>query len=178
MLRSSPVTPYSGSFRWTRSHQWDSLPPPHHGQNGKPDVNPTSPFAAFLAKFALIAWAMLLLASLVQASRAQPYLSGGGAWDLAWPGLGQDDLDRMNAASARLYEGRSIGTVERWLNPDTRDAGEVKLIRSFDSHGMPCRTLDYIIRFQTNRNRLDHYVVNWCRVSGNDWKVVELAPHR
>src|SRR5262249_9108158 len=32
----------------------------------------------------------------------------------------QDDIDRMEAAAARLYEGRSIGTIERWRNPDTK----------------------------------------------------------
>jgi hypothetical protein len=97
---------------------------------------------------------------------------------LAWPGLAQDDIDRMQAAAARLYEGRSIGTVERWRNPDSKDAGEVKLIRSFDSHGMPCRTIDYTIRFETARSRPDHYVLNWCRVTGDTWKIVELARPR
>ena len=57
--------------------------------------------------------------------------------EIAWPGLPQDDLERMEAAAARLYEGRSIGTIERWRSPDTKNAGEVKLLRSFDSHGMP-----------------------------------------
>ena len=97
---------------------------------------------------------------------------------ISWPELPQADLDRMNAAAARLYEGRSIGTVERWRDPDTRDAGEVKLLHSFDEHGMPCRTIDYTIRFDKRRNRPDHYVVNWCRVSDGSWKIVEIpVPH-
>lgn len=97
---------------------------------------------------------------------------------LTWPGLPQDDLDRMGAASARLYEGRSIGTVERWRNPDTQDAGEVKLIRDFDTHGMPCRTLDYTIRFNEHRDRPDHYVLTWCRISEGTWKIVEVPGPR
>jgi hypothetical protein len=98
--------------------------------------------------------------------------------NLAWPGLSEDDVVRMHAAAARLYEGRSIGTVERWRSPESKDAGEVKLIRSFDSHGMPCRTIDYTIRFNERRNSPDHYVINWCRVSEDTWKIVELAPPR
>ncbi len=94
---------------------------------------------------------------------------------LAWPGLTQDDVNRMHASAARLYEGRSIGTVERWRSPGSRDAGEAKLVASFVAAGMPCRTIDYTVRFETARSRLDHYVLNWCQVSGGAWKVVELA---
>ena len=98
--------------------------------------------------------------------------------EIAWPGLPQDDLARMEAAAARLYEGRSIGTVERWRSPDTKNAGEVRLLHSFDSHGMPCRTIDYVIRFEDRRDRPNHYVLNWCQVSEGTWKIVELATRR
>ncbi len=96
----------------------------------------------------------------------------------AWPGLPGDDLDRMNAAAARLYEGQSIGTVERWRSPDSKNAGEVKLTHSFNSHGMPCRTLDYTIRFNEQRDRPDHYVLNWCKLSDGTWKIVEVPTPR
>ena len=98
--------------------------------------------------------------------------------DLAWPGLSKDDIDRMHSAAARLYEGRSIGTVERWRSPDSRNAGEVKLTHSFVSHSMPCRTLDYTVRFESAKDSPNHYVVNWCKIPSGEWKIVELArPH-
>ncbi len=84
----------------------------------------------------------------------------------------------MSAAAARLYEGQSIGTVERWRSPDTGNAGEVKLTHNFESHGMPCRTIDYTIRFAEKTNNIDHYVVNWCRVSEGVWKIVEVPTPR
>jgi len=118
----------------------------------------------------------LLTAFVPNPARAQPWL-----FDLSWPGMNQDEVNRMQAAAARLYEGRSIGTIERWRNPDTKAAGEVKLVRSFDAYGMPCRTLDYTVRFESARNSPNHYVVNWCKVQGDrgaDWKIVELAPRR
>ena len=96
----------------------------------------------------------------------------------AWPGLPADDVNRMTAAAARLYEGRSIGTVERWRSPDSKNAGEVKLVRSFDSHGMPCRTIDYTIRFNEQRNAPDHYVLTWCKIGDEGWKIVELPTPR
>jgi surface antigen len=96
--------------------------------------------------------------------------------DLAWPGLTSDDLERMHAAAARLYEGRSIGTVERWRNPDTKTAGEIQLVRSFETHGMSCRRLQYTIRFEVVRDAPRDYVMNWCRLPDGAWKVVELVP--
>jgi surface antigen len=93
---------------------------------------------------------------------------------VAWPGMTQDDIDRMQAAAARLYEGRSIGSVERWFSPDTKNAGEVKLVRSFTAKGMPCREVDYVIRFQTARDNLTHYVANWCKIPDGEWKIVEI----
>jgi len=92
------------------------------------------------------------------------------------PGLTNDDMERMDAAAARLYQGRSIGTVERWRSPVSKNAGEVKLVRSFDTHGMPCRIIDYTIRFEVMRDSPDHYVITWCRVENNVWKVVEVPP--
>ncbi len=97
---------------------------------------------------------------------------------MAWPGLTADDVDRMQAAAARLYEGRSIGTIERWFNPDTKDAGVIKLVRSFTASGMPCRELDYVIRFETARNAPTHYITNWCKIESGEWKVVELPRSR
>ncbi len=119
--------------------------------------------------------ALAVLLAVASSAGAVQFATGPS---VLWPGLSQDDVDRMQAAAARLYEGRSIGTVERWRNPDSKDAGEVKLVRSFESHGMPCRTLDYTIRFESRRNRTDHYVLNWCRVEEGSWKVVELPRPR
>ncbi len=91
----------------------------------------------------------------------------------ALPGVPPGDADRIHAA-ARLREGRSIGTVERWRNPDTKDAGEVELIRSFDHNGMSCRTIRYTIRYESHRDSLDRYVANWCHVPEGTWKIVDI----
>jgi surface antigen len=116
----------------------------------------------------------LAIASTTLALAVEPIISPS----IAWPGLSPDDLERMNAAAARLYEGRSIGTIERWRNPDSKDAGEVKLLRSFQSNGMECRRIDYTIRFEEHRDRPNHYQLTWCRVPDGTWKIVELANPR
>ena len=69
--------------------------------------------------------ALALLLAAASSAGAVQFATGPS---VLWPGLSQDDVDRMQAAAARLYEGRSIGTVERWRNPDSKDAGEVKLV--------------------------------------------------
>jgi surface antigen len=98
--------------------------------------------------------------------------------DVAWPDLTRGDLDRIHAAASRLYEGRSIGTIERWRNPQSKNAGEIKLVRTFTARDMPCRTLEYTTRFKIDQTRLSHATVNWCMVQQGEWKIVELVPPR
>ena len=96
--------------------------------------------------------------------------------NLGWPGLTADDLVRMHAAAVRLYEGKPVGTIEQWENPDTNDSGEVGLIRTFEGHGMPCRTIEYRVQFGGSGNNPDHFVINWCRMLDGSWKIAELRP--
>lgn len=96
--------------------------------------------------------------------------------DVAWPGLTRGDINRMHAAAARLYEGRSRGTIERWQNAHSKNGGEIRLLRSFTAHSMPCRTLEYTTRFNVDRTRLSRATVNWCMVQQGEWKIVELMP--
>jgi surface antigen len=94
---------------------------------------------------------------------------------LTWPGLSHEDIEGMGTASQKVLQLASDHSVAQWQNPDSHHAGVVRLIRSFDAHGMPCRMLDYTIRFEELGNSPDHYVVNWCRLSDGEWKIVELA---
>ncbi len=128
-------------------------------------VNP--PWIWFPAA-ALIAW--FSLASRMALTQPLPLPTPAPAL----PGVPPGDADRIQAAAARLREGRSIGTVERWRNPDTKDAGEVELIRRFHHDGMPCRTIRYTIRYKSHPDRLDRYVVNWCHVPEGTWRIVEI----
>lgn len=119
---------------------------------------------------ALIAWFSLTS----RVALTQPFPLPTPAPAFPFPGVPPDDADRIQAAAARLREDRSIGTVERWRNPDTKDAGEVELIRRFNHNGMPCRTIRYTIRYKSHPDRLYRSVVNWCRVPEGAWKIVEI----
>src|SRR5262245_54230651 len=90
----------------------------------------------------------VLLPISIAAAQVAPSLSQ------PWSGLNRDDLDRMHAAAARLYEGRSVGTVERWRNPDNNDAGTTTLLRQFEAKAMPCSRIEYKVRLaETGESR-------------------------
>jgi hypothetical protein len=90
------------------------------------------------------------------------------------PALTEDDVVRMQAAVARLNEGRSIGLVERWRSEESHDAGEIILVRKFTARGMPCHTIRYVIRYQSQPASPRRLQLNWCQVAAKGWKIVEL----
>jgi surface antigen len=169
-----------GSSRWTsfRTHVRRTTPPRLGGAILVPLSLPMQVSMRWLRTSVLICTCFLVAAlSIVTAAHttlAQTLLNE----DVAWPGLTQGDLDRMHAAAARLYEGVSIGTIERWRHPHSQNAGEIRLVRTFTARDMPCRTLEYTTRFNVDRTRLSHATINWCKVQQGEWKIVELIPPR
>jgi surface antigen len=94
----------------------------------------------------------------------------------SWPGLTADDLDRLHTAELRLFEGHSIGAIERWRSPDTGDSGSVELVRKYDANGLPCRRVNYSIRLTAEATALNHYVLDWCRQQSGEWKIIPDRP--
>ncbi len=90
-----------------------------------------------------------------------------------YPQLSREDIDRIEAAAARLYTGTGIGDTERWRNPNTGDSGSVKLIGSSEVKGQPCRKLEYTVRLEQKKQELNSYVLNWCKTASGEWKIVE-----
>ncbi|MBS0559528.1 MAG: hypothetical protein JSR21_05690 [Proteobacteria bacterium] len=115
------------------------------------------------------ATAVAVLSAGLPAAEAQTYPSLSLP---AWASLTKDDIDRMNMAAARLYQGQSIGTVERWRNPDTNNAGSVKLEGKFEAKGMPCWRLDYSVRTSDAKDHPSRYVINWCKTPSGEWKML------
>src|SRR5271165_5344636 len=65
----------------------------------------------------LIGAALVVLAACPAAAQMFP--------PIGYRGLTADDRARMQAAAARLYQGQSIGAVERWRSPISQNAGVV-----------------------------------------------------
>jgi surface antigen len=134
---------------------------PHHGLGGPP---------ALPQRRGKLLLAAILLAAAPAALSAQilvPPLSASK------DRLSEDDMNRMGAAAARLSQGRSIGTVERWRNPDTRNAGSVKLVRQFQTRNMPCWRMEYAIHFGGANAESHQYLVNWCKTPEGTWKLLD-----
>jgi len=131
----------------------------------------TQAFASTRPRLPLLRTALatcaILAAPAIASAQSFPQLSKP-----AWSDLTSDDLSRMNAAAARLYEGRSIGTMERWRNPDTNNAGSVQLVGKFETKGLPCWRMDYTIRMEQTKDHPSHYVVNWCKTATGEWKML------
>lgn len=122
--------------------------------------------ARLLAPAALIA-AVLTCAVPAWAQSIAPILQS------YYPQLSHEDVERMEAAAARLYTGTGIGTVERWRNPTSGDSGSVKLVGTSEMKGQPCRRLEYTVRLEKTNQQLNTYTLNWCRTAGDEWKIVE-----
>lgn len=126
-----------------------------------------------LQRFTFLPTAALATALAAAAAAALPPVpipvpAGGTAM------LTKDDVVRVQAAVARLNEGRSIGAVERWRSEDSHDAGEVILARSFTARGMPCHTIRYLTRYHSQPASPRRLELNWCQAPAKGWKIVDL----
>ena len=87
--------------------------------------------------------------------------------------LSQEDLDLLGAAAEKLYldESVPVGTVERWSNPASGNAGTVKLLGTFEHQGLPCRRLQHDI---TVKNVADPFrmTADRCKTADGAWKAL------
>ena|ERR1700676_1040748 len=128
------------------------------------------PFNWFPLRKALVT-AVELLCIVPPAVASQSPLFG-----LTWlEPLTNSDIERMGTATQQVLQQAPGALVAQWQNPASGHAGMIRLLHNFDAHGIPCRTLDYTIRYEEAVDSLDHYIVNWCRLSDGEWKIVELA---
>ena len=87
--------------------------------------------------------------------------------------LSPEDLEKLGRAALALYEDPDtpIGTVDRWENTVSGNAGAVKLLGKFEFQGMPCRTLQHRIDLATKPDP-QFYVINRCKTADGAWKIL------
>ena len=93
----------------------------------------------------------------------------------SWVGLTPQDIDLVHQAETRFFQDQAIGTVERWRNPQSGNAGEVTLARTYESKGAPCHSLSYTLRFAKPSSMPDKYTLDWCQQPDGAWKIVSLG---
>jgi surface antigen len=90
--------------------------------------------------------------------------------------LSAADLSRMHEAASKLYEKRKLGAVEMWKGPESKNSGSVRLLRIFQTGGMPCSRLRYDIRFAGGGRSNQNYMINWCKTPNGEWKIEDHMP--
>ena len=90
--------------------------------------------------------------------------------------LSKADFSSMHVAASHLYENRTLGAVERWRGPKSKDSGTVELLRNFQTKGMQCARLQYRIVFARVDRSPQTYLVNWCKTGSGAWKIEDHTP--
>jgi surface antigen len=85
-------------------------------------------------------------------------------------GLRGDDTTMMTNAVRQGLDGRPVGTLKSWSNPETGSHGSVELIDQYELENRPCREVRH--RFFTNAKGSKTYVVDVtaCQMADGEWK--------
>lgn len=120
----------------------------------------------------LVALALLWLSAAVTTADAQVNVFGRSGFEMSG-----EDLDQLNAASAKLYkdESRAVGDTESWTSPQSGTSGTVTLVRiyvyNYQGKDLDCRKLRHEITRDGVEGTLT-FVSDRCRIEGTDeWKV-------
>jgi surface antigen len=86
---------------------------------------------------------VLVLTGLLSAP-AQAQLLFGPAWESNIT-LTQDDLDLIHRTVDTQIHGKPVGTTASWSNPNTGNAGTIKLVRRFRKGNLQCEQVAYTL---------------------------------
>ena len=98
----------------------------------------------------------LLLAGLVgEPTQAQLLL--GPVWESNIT-LTQGDLDLIHRTVDTEVHGKPVGTAASWSNPETGNAGSIKLLRKFRKGNLHCEQVAYTLTTTKKAVEPEHYV--------------------
>jgi surface antigen len=100
---------------------------------------------------------------------AQAQLLGPG-WETNIT-LKQEDLDMIHRLVIQQIHGKPVGTTGNWSNPNTGNAGSVKLVKKYQSKNRQCEQLEYTLRSLTRPVAPEHYTFNSCLQPDGTWKI-------
>ncbi len=85
--------------------------------------------------------------------------------------LKQGDLDMIHRIVAEQIHGKAVGATASWSNPDTGNAGSVRLVKKYQSQNRQCEQLEYTLRSTKRPVRPEHYMFNSCLQPDGSWKI-------
>lgn len=114
----------------------------------------------------------LVLASLL-AEPAQAQLMLGPAWESNIT-LTQGDLDLIHRTVDTEVHGKPVGTTASWNNPETGNAGTIKLVRKLRKGNLHCEEVEYTLTNTRKAVEPEHYVFDSCLTS-EGWRIARYS---
>lgn len=93
-------------------------------------------------------------------------------WVNVLPPVTKADVEMMKAAAREGMDGQPEGTVNTWANPESRNSGEVTLVRRFEEDGNECRILRHVVNVV--RYSPWEQSTKICRNSSGEWEMRPL----
>lgn len=85
--------------------------------------------------------------------------------------LTKQDLAIIRQTVDRNIHGKSVGTTASWHNPESKNYGEIKLLRRYVRQSHTCETLEYTIGTKNLPVSPEHYTLSGCRQPDGTWKI-------
>ena len=115
---------------------------------------------------------VLVLTGLLSAP-GQAQLLLGPVWESNIT-LTQDDLDLIHRTVDAQIHGKPVGTTASWSNPNTGNAGTIKLVRKFRKGNLRCEQVAYTLTTTKKAVEPEHYVFNSC-LTPEGWKIARAS---
>jgi hypothetical protein len=104
---------------------------------------------------------------------AQAQLLLGPVWESNIT-LTQDDLDLIHRTVDTQIHGKPVGATASWSNPNTGNAGTIKLVRKFRKGNLQCEQVAYTLTTTKKAVEPEHYVFNSC-LTPEGWKIARYS---
>jgi hypothetical protein len=117
-----------------------------------------------------IAVALIFIGLLAASAHAQTF---GPAWESNIT-LTQEDLDLIHRTVDTQVHARPVGTTVAWSNPNTGNAGTIKLLKRFNRGNLRCEQNVYTLTTTKKAVEPEHYVFNSC-LTPEGWRIALYA---
>ena len=84
----------------------------------------------------------------------------------------KEDLRIFVATSDKALDETPDGQTLSWENPKTKAHGDITVLRSFESKGLPCKEVR--VRNEAQGRKGDNKL-SWCKVDGK-WRLLSASP--
>jgi len=82
--------------------------------------------------------------------------------------LSDSDVQKIRQASITALQA-DIGSTHKWINPDSKHSGEVKVLSEANDDGKHCRNLN--ITVNKNNKKIDSQNTQVCQFDNGEWKL-------